>query len=228
MDSDNEALSCDVCGRLVRGALDGDRLSYCLSCQRFVCGTCWVPGRDICRLCLQPGHVVSPRLRPVISETFIPSTLIQPSAPRSDKRSPAVGKSPPRAPQDLAPAPGRTSRQRWLRPAIVGLAAMAAVVAGAALVTSRGDGLVGIEPSPPASREGVLSGGATVPPDATSTPIASFVESYTVQSGDTLREIARTVYGDELRWPTIYNANRDAIANGDALSVGEVLTIPRP
>lgn len=84
--------------------------------------------------------------------------------------------------------------------------------------------------SPPelASPLGNVVAPTTAPPDASSTPIAAMIETYTVRSGDTLRDIARTVYGDELRWPTIYNANREAIADGDALRVGQILTIPRP
>jgi hypothetical protein len=49
---------------------------------------------------------------------------------------------------------------------------------------------------------------------------------YTVKSGDTLRKIAQHVYGNELRWRMIYNANRDKINNPDLIRPGQELVIP--
>ena len=236
MTPDNEELSCDVCGRLVRGGLENDRLSYCSDCQRFVCSICWVPGRDICRVCLHPGRVVAPRLRPRITETFVPSTTFRVQPDRHESVS-----SPGRAAHRSAsvatrPAPPvRARRHRWAWPAVVGGGLVAIVAVAAALAASFGlggaiglEGSDGVTPSASASREAVLSGGAssapsTVPPDPAATP-----GSYTVQSGDTLRGIARAVYGDELQWIRIYDSNRAVIPDADRLSVGQVLAIPRP
>lgn len=51
--------------------------------------------------------------------------------------------------------------------------------------------------------------------------------TYTVQQGDTLVTIARSIYGDPSRWPTIYNANLEVIgSNPAAVPVGATLTIP--
>jgi len=49
---------------------------------------------------------------------------------------------------------------------------------------------------------------------------------YTVQSGDTLSSISRKVYGTPSRWIDIYQANRDRLANENALKVGQDLRIP--
>lgn len=52
------------------------------------------------------------------------------------------------------------------------------------------------------------------------------VTTYTVQSGDTLGSIARSLYGDGRRWRTILAANRDRIDEPNNLQVGTVLVIP--
>lgn len=61
---------------------------------------------------------------------------------------------------------------------------------------------------------GVLGGTAT--PDC----------QYTVVPGDTLSAIAQRLYGDSARWPDIFNANQDQIANPDQIFPGQVLRIP--
>jgi len=54
------------------------------------------------------------------------------------------------------------------------------------------------------------------------------VTSYTVRAGDSLREIAKLLYGDPNRWRGVYDANKAAIGAEDAeLTAGTVLTIPR-
>ena len=237
MDPDNEELSCDVCGRQVRGGLENDRLSYCSGCQRFVCSICWVPGRDICRVCLQPGRIVAPRLRPRITETFVPSTTFNGQPDRHDAGQPPPPRPvhrPARAATRPAP-PVRARRHRWAWPAVVGGGLVATVAVGAALAASLGlggaiglEGSDGVTPSATASREAVLSGGASNAPSTVPTDPAATPGSYTVQPGDTLRGIARAVYGDELQWIRIYDANRAVIPDADRLSVGQVLAIPRP
>jgi hypothetical protein len=49
---------------------------------------------------------------------------------------------------------------------------------------------------------------------------------YTVQPGDSLRMIARHVYGDEQRWRAIFEANKDKIADPDLIFPGQQLVIP--
>ncbi len=51
-------------------------------------------------------------------------------------------------------------------------------------------------------------------------------KSYTVSAGDTLSSISRKVYGNSNRWREIYNANKDTMANPQALKVGQTLRIP--
>ena len=53
-------------------------------------------------------------------------------------------------------------------------------------------------------------------------------QSYTVAAGDNLRKISRKFYGDEMKWKSIWNANKDAIKNPDLIRVGQVLRIPAP
>jgi LysM domain len=51
-------------------------------------------------------------------------------------------------------------------------------------------------------------------------------QQYTIVEGDTLWDIAQTMYGDGSKWRDIYNANTDVISNPDDLEVGTVITIP--
>lgn len=51
-------------------------------------------------------------------------------------------------------------------------------------------------------------------------------ESYTVESGDYLKKIAKKVYGDEALWEVIYEANQDAIKNPNLIYAGQVFVIP--
>lgn len=55
---------------------------------------------------------------------------------------------------------------------------------------------------------------------------ASRPRVYTVQAGDTLRSVARRVYGDPERWQIIFDANDDRIQRGGELSAGQKLVIP--
>jgi hypothetical protein len=50
---------------------------------------------------------------------------------------------------------------------------------------------------------------------------------HTVMPGDWLSKLAKTFYGDEFKWPIIYEANRDVIGkNPDLIKPGEKLLIP--
>jgi nucleoid-associated protein YgaU len=51
-------------------------------------------------------------------------------------------------------------------------------------------------------------------------------KTYTVQAGDTLGKIAQSLYGDGSRWPEIYEANKDTIADPNRIEVGQELKIP--
>lgn len=76
---------------------------------------------------------------------------------------------------------------------------------------------------------------------AASQPVAAHAPAYTasygggagggrvhvVQKGDTIFKLARDYYGgDASKWRTIYDANRDQIANPNQIRVGQRLVIP--
>lgn len=54
-------------------------------------------------------------------------------------------------------------------------------------------------------------------------PEATF---YTVVSGDTLSKIAKTQYGDAMKYPTIFEANKPMLTDPDKIYPGQVLRIP--
>lgn len=55
---------------------------------------------------------------------------------------------------------------------------------------------------------------------------APAANTYTVQSGDCLWNIAKKVLGNGSRYPEIYNLNRDKIGNPNIIHEGQVLTMP--
>jgi hypothetical protein len=50
--------------------------------------------------------------------------------------------------------------------------------------------------------------------------------THVVREGENLRMLAQRFLGDEMRWPEIFNANRDKISNPDLIHVGVELEIP--
>lgn len=51
-------------------------------------------------------------------------------------------------------------------------------------------------------------------------------DKYTVQEGDTLRSIAKKLYGDPLKWNDLYQANKDKIKRSKVDS-GQILIVPK-
>ena len=49
---------------------------------------------------------------------------------------------------------------------------------------------------------------------------------YTVQSGDTLSKIAKEQYGDAMKYPTIFEANKPMLSDPDKIYPGQMLRIP--
>ena len=56
-------------------------------------------------------------------------------------------------------------------------------------------------------------------------PEATF---YTVVKGDTLSKIAKAQYGDPMKYPVIFEANRPMLKDPDLIYPGQVLRIPPP
>ncbi len=54
-------------------------------------------------------------------------------------------------------------------------------------------------------------------------PKATF---YTVQSGDSLSKIAKAHYGDAMKYPAIFEANKPMLEHPDKIYPGQVLRIP--
>jgi nucleoid-associated protein YgaU len=49
---------------------------------------------------------------------------------------------------------------------------------------------------------------------------------YTVKSGDTLSKIAKEYYGNAMKYPAIFEANKPMLENPDLIYPGQVLRIP--
>ena len=49
---------------------------------------------------------------------------------------------------------------------------------------------------------------------------------HVVESGDTLSKIAKTYYGDAMKYPAIFEANKPMLKDPDKIFVGQVLRIP--
>ena len=49
---------------------------------------------------------------------------------------------------------------------------------------------------------------------------------YTVKSGDSLSKIAKEYYGDAMKYPVIFEANKPMLENPDLIYPGQVLRIP--
>jgi hypothetical protein len=89
---------------------------------------------------------------------------------------------------------------------------------------------------PPASAEPVVEAQITPLPPAppsiieTEPPRIETPErptKYVVKKGDTLWKIAGKVYGNPLKWPRIYRANKDKIKNPNRIYPNQVLVIPQ-
>lgn len=49
---------------------------------------------------------------------------------------------------------------------------------------------------------------------------------HTVKSGDTLSKVAKEVYGDAMKYPVIFEANKPMLSDPDKIYPGQVLRIP--
>ena len=74
-------------------------------------------------------------------------------------------------------------------------------------------------PDPPAAPDGGMERMEGAP--------AGQMETYTVQPGDKLSDIAARLYGEVGAWERIYEANREKLETPDAIAPGQELLIPR-
>jgi nucleoid-associated protein YgaU len=54
----------------------------------------------------------------------------------------------------------------------------------------------------------------------------SVYHRHEVKSGESLSKIARHYYGDAMKYPQIFEANRDILDNPDVIHPGQVLVLP--
>jgi LysM repeat protein len=62
---------------------------------------------------------------------------------------------------------------------------------------------------------------------AAAQPPRQAMQTYTVQSGDTLGSIAKRTLGNASSYMEIFNANRDQLADPNMITPGQVLKIPQ-
>jgi LysM repeat protein len=144
------------------------------------------------------------------------SRALAQSAQRAAEDESSAQPSPaPSSTEPSSTAPPRTDHG-WLRVAVVGLMLATALILLPSIIRfgDQPDALSSLAP-------GAARSTATLRP-ATAKP----ARTYVVRAGDTLRSIARRMYGDENGWRRIYQANRSEIANPDSLVVGSELRIP--
>lgn len=71
------------------------------------------------------------------------------------------------------------------------------------------------------------TGAAPAPQAVSQAPLTPSASAVIIRRGDTLWQISRRVYGQGVRYTTIYLANRNAINNPDLIEPGQVFTVPR-
>ena len=69
--------------------------------------------------------------------------------------------------------------------------------------------------------EKVVDEGLVAPPPVEET------EFYTIKKGDSLSKIAKVYYGNAMKYPVIFEANREVIKDPDLIYPGQVLRIPK-
>ena len=74
--------------------------------------------------------------------------------------------------------------------------------------------------------EKVVADAVTVPPPPPEAPPEPAVQYYTIESGDTLYGIAKEFYGNGMKYPDIFEANREVIEDPDKIYPGQKIRIP--
>ncbi|MEM7078638.1 MAG: peptidoglycan-binding protein LysM [Pseudomonadota bacterium] len=74
--------------------------------------------------------------------------------------------------------------------------------------------------------EKVVADDVSVPPPPPAEPPPPPVQYYVIQSGDTLYGIAKEFYGNGMKYPDIFDANREVIEDPDKIYPGQKIRIP--
>lgn len=74
--------------------------------------------------------------------------------------------------------------------------------------------------------EKVTADAMEVPPPKAEDPEPPRVQFYTIERGDTLSGIAKTFYGNAMKYPAIFEANREVIEDPDRIYPGQKIRIP--
>ena len=84
------------------------------------------------------------------------------------------------------------------------------------------------EPAPAPSKPPQVATAQTAPAKSTQAAMTQSAppDSYVVVSGDTLSKLALRYYNSNLKWPKIYEANRDTLKNPHYIYIGQTLIIP--
>jgi nucleoid-associated protein YgaU len=61
----------------------------------------------------------------------------------------------------------------------------------------------------------------------TAPPAVEPFEFYTIKRGDSLSKIAKFYYGDAMKYPVLFEANREIIKNPDLIYPGQVVRVPK-
>jgi nucleoid-associated protein YgaU len=61
----------------------------------------------------------------------------------------------------------------------------------------------------------------------TAPPAEEETEFYVIQKGDSLSKIAKQYYGDPMKYPIIFEANREVIKDADLIYPGQTVRIPK-
>ena len=75
---------------------------------------------------------------------------------------------------------------------------------------------------------GNIKGVAKVDDEQLTTPhVEDVAEFYTIKSGDTLSKIAKHYYGNAMKYPVIFEANREVIKDANLIYPGQRIRIPK-
>jgi len=74
---------------------------------------------------------------------------------------------------------------------------------------------------------GNINGVGHVNDDGLRFPAEVETEYYTIVSGDSLSKIAKKYYGDAMKYPVIFEANREVIKDADLIYPGQKIRIPK-